>query len=186
LIEIHASGEGCLCDFTFDFFWQHKGSRLDPDEPVGGATRRQLVEALKRGETVRIKGDAGSRLGSSLGVDLARLGGTGGSLPGTGCIVLDGDAGSRMGISMIRGAIYLGGRAAEPLGNVIEVETDRTGYRKFVSITEALEIRGQILEPNRLSAGGLLISDGIERETVGARNGSGKSILLEGDAGMST
>jgi len=92
-----------------------------------------LVEALRRGETVRIFGDAGSRLGSSMGVDLMRLGGKGGPIESTGNVIVDGDVGSRMGISMLRGAIYVSGRIDLPMGNVIEVECDRTGYRKFIS-----------------------------------------------------
>jgi formylmethanofuran dehydrogenase subunit C len=50
MIEIDAHGESCLCDFTFDFYWQHQGSRLDPDGAISGATTwRGLVEALRRG-----------------------------------------------------------------------------------------------------------------------------------------
>ncbi|RQW77513.1 MAG: tributyrin esterase, partial [Methanothrix sp.] len=57
LLQIEASGEKCLGDFTFDFFWQHKGSRLDPDSPAGrggGISYRGIVEALGNGETVKI------------------------------------------------------------------------------------------------------------------------------------
>jgi formylmethanofuran dehydrogenase subunit C len=186
LIEIECNGEDCLGDFTFDFFWQHKGSRLDPDKAVGGSTRRQIVEALKRKEAVCIIGDAGNRLGSSMGVDLIKLGGKGGPISGAGCLVVDGNAGKRMGISMLRGAIYLSGRAKEPLGNVIEVETDRTGYRKFISITEALEMNLQILEPNFFKDENLFIKDDILRDTIGARNKTAKAICVAGDAGMST
>ncbi|MDM7938731.1 MAG: hypothetical protein QUS07_00110, partial [Methanothrix sp.] len=199
-MEIEASGESCLCDFTFDFYWQHQGSRLDPDRTFcsTGSTQglrqgarqdisfRQMVEALKRGETVRIKGDAGSRLGSSLGVDLVKLGGKGGPIPGTGKIVVDGDVGSRMGISMLRGAIYVSGSVEQPLGNVIEAETDLTGYRKYVSLTDALEHRLPVLEPNQQNEKGILISDGILRDTVGARNTADREIRIQGDAGMST
>lgn len=196
MIEIEASGEGCLCDFTFDFYWQHKGSRLDPDKIISGSTFRKLVEALKSGETVHIKGHAGSRLGSSLGVDLVKFGGRGGPMKGTGKIIVDGDCGSRMGISMLRGAIYVGGRVGQPLGNVIEVETDLSGYRKYVSITEALESSTDsrnnadasvpIIEPNALDPKGLLICDGILRDTIGARMAAERTISLKGNAGMST
>lgn len=185
-IEMESSGENYLCDFTFDFFWQHQGSRLDPDQIVGGSSRRKLVDALKRGETVHIRGNAGSALGSSLGVDLVKLGGKGGALPNVGSVIVDGNVGKRMGISMLRGAIYLGGLAEEPLGNVIEVETDRTGYRKFVSITEVLEKNIQVLEPNILKDSGLFINDGLYRDTVGARNPTKKIIRIKGSAGMST
>lgn len=186
LIEIQANGEDYLCDFTFDFFWQHMGSRLDPDKEVCGYSRRKLVEALKRNETVHIKGDAGSMLGSSLGVDLVKLGGKGGALPCVGSIIVEGNAGKRMGVSMLRGAIYLEGQAEQPLGNVIEVETDKTGYRKFISITEALERNVQVLGPNILKNSELFIKDGLFRDTIGARNPTEKIIRIDGDVGMST
>ncbi|MGA9099992.1 MAG: tributyrin esterase [Methanotrichaceae archaeon] len=196
MTEINASGEGCLCDFTFDFYWQHKGSRLDPEKAVSGISFCKLVEALKNGETIRIKGCVGGRLGSSLGVDLVKFGGKGGPIEGTGKIVVDGDVGSRMGISMLRGAIYVSGKVEPPLGNVIEVETDLSGYRKYISITDALEhgtavhntavLSTTVLEPNMLDANGLLIRDGILRDTVGARMTATRTISLKGNAGMST
>ena len=186
MIEIQASGEKCLGDFTFDFYWQHQGSRLDKDQTVSGISFRQIVEALSRGETVRIKGNVGSRLGSSLGVDLIRLGGKGGPIETTGKIVVDGNVGSRMGISMLRGSIYVSGRVESPLGNVIEVESDLTGFRKFISITETLEKGSMVLEPNTLDKRGLIVRDGILRDTLGARNPADKTVCMEGDAGMST
>jgi formylmethanofuran dehydrogenase subunit C len=130
-------------------------------------------------------GDVGSRLGSSLGVDLLRLGGKGGPVEGTGSIVVDGDVGRRMGISMLRGAIYVSGRIEEPLGNVIETDSDLVGFRKFVSITEALEKGWEVLEPNHLHGQDLFIEDGIIRDTLGARNPTARTIHMEGDAGMS-
>ncbi len=186
MIEIQASGEKCLGDFTFDFYWQHLGSRLDKDQTVSGISFRRMVEALSQGETVRISGDVGSRLGSSLGVDLLRLGGKGGPIETTGKIVIDGNVGSRMGISMLRGMIYVTGSVESPLGNVIEVESDLTGYRKFVSITEALEKGIGVLEPNILDKCGLIIRDGVLRDTLGARNSADKAVRSQGDAGMST
>jgi len=184
-MKIDISGQSCLCDFTFDFYWQHKGTRLNPDEKVGGKTRRQMVDALKRGEEVVLEGDAGNRMGSGMGLDLKRLGGTGGAIEETGCITVDGNAGNRMGISMQRGAIYVSGKVAPPLGNVVEVETDRTGYRKYLSITDVLVHGGEVLGPNRLSDKGLILSDGIIRETIGARCPVDRSIFVSGDAGMS-
>ncbi len=186
LIEIEASGESCLCDFTFDFYWQHQGSRLNPDKEISGVSFRQMVDALKRGETVRIKGNAGSRLGSSLGVDLIKLGGKGGPISNTGKIIVDGDVGNRMGISMLRGAIYVSGSVEPPLGNVIEAETDLTGYRKYVSITDALEHHMPVLGPNQQSERGILVADGILRDTIGARNTADREVRIRGDAGMST
>ncbi|VVB69274.1 Molybdenum-containing formylmethanofuran dehydrogenase 1 subunit C [uncultured archaeon] len=184
--KIDASRESCLCDFTFDFYWQHMGTRLDPDQTVSGVSFRQLVEALRQGKVVRIKGDVGSRLGSSLGVDLIRLGGKGGPLETTGKIIVDGNVGHRMGMSMLRGAIYVSGEVEPPLGNVVETESDLSGYRKFISLTEALERSFPVQEPNHLYEDGLAICDGILRDTLGARNPSDRIIRLRGDAGMST
>ncbi len=186
MMLIDASGERCLCDFTFDFFWQHKGSRLDMDQTVSGISFRKMVQALRQGETVKIVGDAGSRLGSSLGVDLLRLGGKGGPVEGTGKIIVDGNVGSHMGISMLRGAIYVSGEIKSPLGNVLQVQSDLTGYRKFVSATEILEKSLTVLEPNTADKNGLTICDGILRDTLGARNPTDKTIRLQDDAGMST
>ncbi|HUI39463.1 MAG TPA: tributyrin esterase [Methanothrix sp.] len=185
-LEIGTSGEDCLCDFTFDFYWQHQGSRLDPDQTVSGVSFRRLVAALRKGETVRIKGDVGSRLGSSLGVDLVKLGGKGGAIEVAGSILVDGDVGSRMGISMLRGAIYVSGRIKEPLGNVIETKTNLTGYRKFISVTEALEKGVSVLEPNIADGHALVIRDGILRDTVGARNECDRALRIQGNVGMST
>ena len=186
MLRIHASGERCLCDFTFDFFWQHQGRRLDMDQTVSGISFREMVQALGRGETVEILGDAGSRLGSSLGVDLLRLGGKGGPIEGTGKIIVDGNVGSHMGISMLRGAIYVSGEIKSPMGNVVQVHSDLNGYRKFVSVTETLEKSLPVLEPNAADKNGLTICDGILRDTLGARNPTDKTVLLQGDAGMST
>jgi formylmethanofuran dehydrogenase subunit C len=96
-----------------------------------------------------------------------------------------------MGISMLRGAVYVSGNVAHPIGNVIEVETDLSGYRKFVSITDALENSAALhnttaLEPNTIDANMLLIRDGILRDTVGARMTKGGSISIRGNVGMST
>ena len=143
------------------------------------------MKALLRGDSVRIRGDVGGRLGSSLGVDLASFGGTGGPIESTGPIAVEGDVGPRMGISMIRGSIYVSGSVATPLGNVVEVESDRTGYRKYVSITEVLERGGQVLSPNLLDEGGLVLNDGLLRETLAARSRSERVLKVEGDAGMS-
>ena len=186
MLRIHASGERCLCDFTFDFYWQHQGRRLDMDQTVSGISFREMVQALRRGETVEIVGDVGSRLGSSLGVDLLRLGGKGGPIEGTGKIIVDGNVGSHMGISMLRGAIYVSGEIKSPMGNVVQVHSDLNGYRKFVSVTETLEKSLSVLEPNTADKNGLTICDGILRDTLGARNPTDKTVLLQGDAGMST
>lgn len=186
LIKIETSKESCLCDFTFDFYWQHKGSRLNPDQKVDGVSYRELVDALKMGESIHIHGQAGDRLGSSLGVDLMKFGGKGGPLDNVGKIIVDGNVGKRMGISMLRGAIYVSGKTETPLGNVVEVETDLTGYRKFISITEVLERGGLVLAPNTLTPDTLLLKDGVIRETLAARNTSDRELRIKGNAGMST
>jgi formylmethanofuran dehydrogenase subunit C len=186
MLQIQASGQRCLCDFTFDFYWQHQGTRLDMDQTVSGISFREMVQALRRGETVEILGDVGSRLGSSLGVDLLRLGGKGGPIEATGKIIVDGNVGSHMGISMLRGAIYVSGEIKAPMGNVVQVQSDLNGYRKFVSVTETLEKSLPVLEPNTADKNGLTICDGILRDTLGARNPAYKTVLLQGDAGMST
>lgn len=143
------------------------------------------MEALKLGETVKIRGDVGGRLGSSLGVDLAGFGGTGGPIEATGPVIVDGNIGPRAGISMLRGSIFVSGSVAAPLGNAVEVESDLTGYRKYVSITEVLEQGGQVLEPNLLEDGGLVLRDGLLRETLAARSRAQKVLRVEEDAGMS-
>ncbi|MDD5474045.1 MAG: formylmethanofuran dehydrogenase [Candidatus Methanoperedens sp.] len=182
----------CLCDFTYDFYWQHSGERLLPSGIIphqkGTSYKYEdLVSCLKSGEDVHIKGNAGKRLGSSLGVDLKFFGGTGSSLK-AGSIIVDGDTGSRMGISMVSGAIYVKGAVKQPLGNVVEVESDRAGYRKYRSITNILQegLGEALLSPNILRGDDLCIRDGIIRDTIGARLDTDKRILVEGDAGMST
>jgi len=156
------------------------------DQTVDGISFRKMVQALRQGESVEILGDAGSRLGSSLGVDLLRLGGKGGPIDGTGKIVVDGNVGSHMGISMLRGAIYVSGEIKSPMGNVVQVQSDLTGYRKFVSATETLERSLPVQEPNITDKNGLTICDDILRDTLGARNPTDKTVRLQGDAGMST
>jgi formylmethanofuran dehydrogenase subunit C len=186
LIRIKAAGESCLCDFTYDFYWQHKGSRLDPEKILSGHSMRQLVEGLKKGETICIDGDVGNRLGSSLGVDLVKFGGAGGPINNIGRIIVDGDAGSRLGISMLRGTIYISGNIEEPVGNVIEVETDLSGFRKFVSVTEAMEYGISVLEPNSINEEYLIICDGVLRDTLAARNTICRTVQVDGEVGMST
>jgi formylmethanofuran dehydrogenase subunit C len=182
----------CLCDFTYDFFWQHRGSRLSPSTVIPHQTStsytyQDLVFALKNGEDVNIKGNAGKRLGSSLGVDLKFFGGTGKKIK-AGSIIIDGDVDTRMGISMICGAIYVKGNVKQPVGNVVEVGSARQGYRKFVSITDILsEVSNEkILPPNCMENSCLYIRDGIIRDTIAARLDADRKVIVEGDAGMST
>ncbi|HEX7574796.1 MAG TPA: formylmethanofuran dehydrogenase [Candidatus Methanoperedens sp.] len=182
----------CLCDFTYDFYWQHRGSRLSPSAVIlnqkgTSYSYQDLVSALKNGEDVFISGNAGKRLGSSLGVDLKFFGGTGKSI-NTGSIIVDGDIETRMGISMVSGAIYVKGNVKEPMGNVVEVESDRAGYRKFMSITYLLAEGSDelILPPNSLKEGCIYLRDGIIRDTIGARLDADRKVIVDGNAGMST
>lgn len=182
----------CLCDFTYDFYWQHMGKTLSPSDIIphqkGTAhTYEDLVRSLKRGEDVHIKGNAGKRLGSSLGVDLVFFGGTGRTLK-TGSIVVDGDVDTRMGISMVSGSIYVRGQVKQPHGNIIEVASDRPGYRKFRSITGLFQdvTEEEVAMPNVLTKDALCINDGIVRDTIAARLDSDASIIVKGNAGMST
>ncbi|MDP2844683.1 MAG: formylmethanofuran dehydrogenase [Candidatus Methanoperedens sp.] len=181
----------CLCDFTYDFYWQHKGERLSPSSIIPhqkgtSYTYEDLVSCLKREADVHIKGNVGKRLGSSLGVDLKFFGGTGKALR-VGSIIVDGDADTRMGISMVSGVIYVKGYVRQQLGNVIEVESEREGYRKYRSITGTLHdgLEEAIIPPNVMEKDTLFIRDGIIRDTVGARLDADKRIIVEGDAGMS-
>jgi len=182
----------CLCDFTYDFYWQHKGERLLPSGIIPHQkgtfyTYEDLVSCLKKGEEVHIKGNVGRRLGSSLGVDLKFFGGTGRPID-VGSIIVDGDIDTRMGISMVKGAIYANGNVKQPIGNVVEVKSDRAGYRKFRSVTGLLHegLNDEILPPNILSGNDLFLKDAIIRDTIAARLDADKTVTVEGDAGMST
>jgi len=102
-----------------------------------------------------------------------------------GSIFVEGNVGPRLGISMVKGRVYVSGTVKQPLGNAIEVETDQTGYRKYVSITEILEQGGQVPSPNVLDERGLALKDGLLRETLAARSFADKNLKVEGDVGMS-
>ena len=183
----------CIADFTYNFYWQHRGSKLEPTDRIphqeGSAyTYRDIVDGLKRGETVYVNGDVGHRLCSSLGVDLHFFSGTGASIP-VGDVVIDGNVDTRMGISMMSGAIYVAGAVKAPIGNIIEVESDRAGYRKYRSITEVVckGLRGdRLVPPNVLSDTQLVVSDARVRDTVGARCTCDARICIQGDVDLST
>lgn len=191
------SPANCLCDFTYNFYWQHKGSELDPDDPVEGQinsayTYRDLIEHLKSGGDVHIEGSAGSRMASGLGVDLKYFGGAGQAL-NVGNIYINGDSGTRMGISMVAGRIYVSGSVAEPMGNVIEVLSDRDGYRCFRSITDILhnglngdELPGSLNSYTDSEVPYLVLADGVLRDTIGARCQREVRIEVEGDVSLST
>jgi len=92
----------------------------------------QVDEHLISGKDVHIKGNTGSRLGSSMGVDLKYFGGSGQALV-AGSIFVDGNVGTRMGISMVSGRIYVSGTVAQPMGNVVEVVPSMVSGRIYVS-----------------------------------------------------
>jgi formylmethanofuran dehydrogenase subunit C len=183
----------CIADFTYNFYWQHRGSKLEPSDPIphqeGSAySYRDVVDALKRGNDVYVIGDVGHRLCSSFGVDLRFFSGTGASIP-VGDVIVDGDVDTRMGISMTCGAIYVAGTVKAPIGNVLEVLSDRTGYRKYRSITDVVcnGLRGDALAPpNTLVGKELIISDRVVRDTVGARCACDAQICVKGDVDLST
>jgi len=182
----------CIADFTYNFLWQHKGTKLNPTDRIPSQvgtsyTYEDVVEALRRDEDVHIKGDAGNRLGSSLGVDLCYFGGNGKEIAETGSIIVDGDVGSYMGMSMVSGAIYVRGEIKEPLGNVVEVKSDKRGYKKFVSLTWLLHHpEASLLEPNEYRGNELVLKDGLIRSTLAARCRAPVRIRVHGDTGIST
>jgi formylmethanofuran dehydrogenase subunit C len=114
--------------------------------------------------------------------------GTGATIP-VGDVIVDGDVDTRMGISMTAGVVYVAGAVKTPIGNVIEVASDRSGYRKYRSITDVVcnGLRGDTLvPPNVLSGKQLTVSDGLVRDTVGARCACDARICVEGDVDLST
>ncbi|MEO2117758.1 MAG: hypothetical protein ABGW92_05080, partial [Methanocaldococcus sp.] len=180
----------CLCDFTYNFIWQ---SDFNPETKIKeNITFKTLVEHLKNGGVVYIKGNVGKRFCSSMGVDLRYFGGSGGRIK-VGTVIVDGDVDTRFGISMLSGTVYINERNSikEPMGNVIEVESDIKGYRKFISITEFVEYRyreEKLSKPNKFdkNKGILEINDKIKRDTVGARLNEDKTIIVNGDVDLST
>ncbi len=190
-----SSPQGCIGDFTYNFFWQHRGVRLNPTDAIPSQlgtsySYEDVVKALKNGEDVHIKGDVGTNLGSSLGVDLVFFGGNGKELPGVGSIIVEGNAGSHLGLSMLSGVIYVKGEVTEPLGNVVQVQSDLDGYKKFVSITwllhhpEEREIES-ILAPNKFKDEELFLADRILRNTLAARCMKEAKVHVKGDVGIS-
>ncbi len=179
----------CVCDFTYNFHWQHQGNKLDPTWKIPGTnyTFGDLIEHLKNNGDVRINGDAGHRLCSSMGVDLQYFGGSGGDVP-VGDVYVEGDVDTRMGISMIRGSIYVKGDVKEPVGNVVRIKSNVKGYKKFISITDITmnNLKGYKIEGCRLEGNKLFINDGMVKDTVGARLNRGAEIVLDGNVDLST
>lgn len=179
----------CLCDFTYNFYWNHNGEKLEPSDKIlqNSYSFKDIVEHLKQGNSVKINGDVGHRISSSMGVDLKYFGGTG-KFCDVGDVFIEGDVASRMGISMRKGNIYVKGKVTEPIGNIVEVKSDIKGYKKFKSITEVLmddidrnNLIGAIFNNKKLE-----INDGIIRDTVGARLNGNFEIIINNDVDLST
>ncbi len=179
----------CICDFTYNFYWQHNGEKLAPQWEIAdtGITFKDIVEHLKKGGTVKINGNVGHRLGSSMGADLKFFGGTGGEID-VGDIIVDGNVDTRMGISMVKGSIYVKGTVKEPIGNLVRVKSDIGGYKKFRSITDIVKngLEGDKLEGSHIENDKLVITDGAVRDTVGSRLNEDNEIVVNGNVDLST
>ena len=179
----------CLCDFTYNFYWQHKGEKLQPEWKIQGnnTTFKDLVEHLKKGGSVKINGNAGHRLCSSMGVDIKYFGGSGKEID-VGNVIVDGDVDTRMGISMVKGSIYVKGKVKEPFGNLAEVKSDMKGYRKLKSITDIVMngVGGDKLKGSQITGNGIVITDGAVRDTVGSRLNKEAEIVVNGNVDLST
>lgn len=190
ILEIVLTEEvDCVGDFTYNFYWQHQGEKLDPDEKIPGNdySFRDVVEHLKAKKTVKIKGNVGHRLCSSMGVDIKYFGGSSQDIE-VGTVIVDGNVDSRMGISMVQGTIYIKGELKTPIGNLLELKSDKKGYRKFKSINDIVKngLNGEKLIGAQLSGKRLLINDGLVKDTVGARLDIDAEIVMEGDVDLST
>lgn len=179
----------CICDFTFNFHWQHGGEKLDPSWKVPGndVTFGDLVEHLKKGNDIKIIGDVGHRLCSSMGTDLVYFGGNGKEIP-VGNVYVDGNIDTRMGISMTRGNIYVTGDVSEPVGNIVEIKSDIKGYKKFRSITDVISNGLKKDKPIgfQLNDNKMVIEDGTVKDTVGARLDVDAQITVNGNVDLST
>ena len=179
----------CLCDFTYNFHWQHNGEKLDPSWKVPGnkLTYGELVEHLQKGGDIIIRGNAGHRLCSSMGTNLVYFGGDGKDIS-VGDVYVDGNVDTRMGISMTRGHIYVSGHVAEPMGNLLEVKSDVKGYRKFRSITDIVSNGLNEDKPINFELIGnkLIINDKTVKDTIGARMNTEAEITVHGDVDLST
>jgi formylmethanofuran dehydrogenase subunit C len=190
LLEIELQEQvDCLCDFTYNFHWQHNGEKLDPSWKVPGnkLTYGELVEHLQIGGDIIIRGNVGHRLCSSMGTKLVYFGGDGRDIS-VGDVYVDGNVDTRMGISMTRGHIYVSGHVAEPMGNLLEVKSDVKGYRKFRSITDIVSNGLNEDKPINFELIGnkLIINDKTVKDTIGARMNTEAEIIVHGDVDLST
>jgi len=179
----------CLCDFTYNFHWQHKGEKLDPKWKIPGndLTFGEIVDHLKKGGNLKIKGNVGHRLCSSMGTNLVYFGGNGEEIS-VGNVYVDGDIDTRMGISMTRGNIYVNGHVSEPIGNILEVKSDVKGYKKFRSITDIAThgLKDDIPVGFQTVANNIIINDGTVKDTVGARIDVDTEIIVNANVDLST
>ncbi|GAB4312439.1 MAG: hypothetical protein Kow0019_11370 [Methanobacteriaceae archaeon] len=190
LIEIQLDEPvDCLCDFTYNFYWQHKGEKLSPEWRILETeyTFQDLVEHLKSGGDVKIIGNVGHRLASSMGVDLKYFGGTGKEIE-VGSVIVDGDVDTRMGISMVKGSIYVKGTLKEPIGNLVQVKSDKKGYKKFRSITDIVSngLGSDQLLNSQIINNMLIINDSSVKDTIGARLDKDFDIVFNGNVDLST
>jgi formylmethanofuran dehydrogenase subunit C len=176
-----------LCDYTYNFTWQNNKIRpgsIIPSQSGTSCTYKDIIDELRKGGSVRISGNAGKRLGYSMGVDIKHLGGTG-VIEKAGKIYIEGSVSSEMGMGMVSGTIYVKDNVEEPLGNVVEVISDETGYRKFISITDILcqgRIKDELINNNYDERKNhLLLNDSIMRGTIAARCNCKAIITVEGD-----
>jgi formylmethanofuran dehydrogenase subunit C len=176
-----------LCDYTYNFTWQEQKLRpgdIIPSQKDTDFTFGNLVDELKKQKDVRISGNAGKRLGYSMGVGLKHFGGKG-KPEKAGTIYVEGNVSPEMGMGMAAGTIYVKGSIEEPVGNVVEVVSDEEGFRKFRSITDILcnglgkdELSGNSFDRKKKH---LLLDDRMLRGTVAARCDCDSLITVEGD-----
>jgi len=179
----------CLCDFTFNFHWQHKGEKLDPSwkVPNNDVSFGDIVEHLKQGKDIKIVGNVGHRLCSSMGTDLVYFGGHGKDLD-VGDVYVDGNVDTRMGISMTRGNLYIKGNIKEPIGNLVQVKSDVDGYKKFRSITDIMSngLKNDSPIGFQMNGNQMIINDRMVKDTVGARLDVNGIITVNGNMDLST
>ncbi|WMW21161.1 formylmethanofuran dehydrogenase [Methanolobus mangrovi] len=188
-IEIELSKDAdYLCDYTFNFHWHNKSldpDSLIPDQNGTKLTYRDLVNEIRTGGEVRIKGNVAKNFAYSMGADLKHFGGNG-EAEKTGRIFIQGDVGPEAGMGMVAGTLYIKGNIGYPIGNIVELESDVQDYRKFRSITDVLcnglgedkLIDNDFNEKQRT----LILKDGISRGTVAARCPCDAKVIIEGDA----
>ncbi len=176
-----------LCDYTYNFTWQNNKFRPEsviPSQEGTSYTYQDLVDELRNRRELHIIGSAGKRLCYSMGVDLAHFGGTG-TPEKAGKVYVEGDVSSEMGMGMVSGEIYVKGAVEEPVGNVVEVMSDESGYRKFRSITDILcaGLGKDVLVKNNFDEREkhLLLDDGVLRGTIAARCNCDAVVVADGD-----